>query len=100
MARKIIWSLQAQQDRKEIFAYWNNRNKSTQYSKKLNRLFNNAIHLINAVPQIGRPANNKSVRIKIVRDYLLVYEFTETILYILAIWDGRQDPNKLEERLK
>jgi addiction module RelE/StbE family toxin len=100
MVRKIVWSLQAQQDRKNILAYWKNRNKSNQYSKKLNKLFNDAVHLINAVPQVGRLTSNKTSRIKVVRDYLLVYEIAETTLHVLAIWDGRQDPAKFEERLK
>ena len=32
---KIEWSHFAKQQRDEIFIYWNNRNKSTVYSKKL-----------------------------------------------------------------
>ena len=100
MAKQIIWSLNAQQNRKEIFLYWNNRNKSKTYSKKLNRLIKGAVKLISEFPQIGRPADLENIRIKIVRDYLVVYEVSGDNIYILAIWDDRQDPEKLKKIIK
>lgn len=39
MAKRLIWTEDAQNDRKEIFGYFNNRNKSKKYSQKLNLLF-------------------------------------------------------------
>ena len=100
MARQIIWSLRAQKDKREIFKYWSERNKSNLYSQKLNLLFKEAIELLREHPRIGRPTDEESIRIKIVKDYLLIYEVTETSINILSVWDGRQDPSKLEEILK
>ncbi len=54
MAKQIIWSRKAQNDRKEIFRYWNKRNKSKLYSKKLNKLFKEAVKLISEYPEIGK----------------------------------------------
>ncbi|MEP6700726.1 MAG: type II toxin-antitoxin system RelE/ParE family toxin [Bacteroidota bacterium] len=54
MAKQIIWSLQAQKDRKEILLYWRIRNQSTTYSKKLNQLFKKAVQLLAEHPHIGR----------------------------------------------
>ena len=45
-AKQIIWSLRAQDDRRQIFDYWTQRNKSSNYSKKLNKLFRMAVKLI------------------------------------------------------
>jgi addiction module RelE/StbE family toxin len=100
MVRKVIWSERALSDRREILTYWKNRNKSNRYSKKLNGLFRSAIQLIREHPQIGRPTSDKESRIKIVKDYLLIYDITETAIHILLIWDTRQDPDKLKEALK
>ncbi|MEP6556570.1 MAG: type II toxin-antitoxin system RelE/ParE family toxin [Ferruginibacter sp.] len=100
MARQIIWSLRAQKDKGEIFKYWSQRNKSNRYSKKLNQLFKEAVQLLREYPYIGRSTDDDSVRIKIVKEYLLIYEFTETSINILSIWDGRQDPSKLDNILK
>ncbi len=100
MAKQVIWSLRAQKDKKEIFKYWSERNKSNRYSQKLNQLFKEAIQLLREHPYIGRSTDDDSIRIKIVRDYLMIYEVTENSINILSIWDGRQDPSKLEDILK
>lgn len=97
MVKQVIWSLKAQNARKEIFSYWNNRNGTNAYSKKLNDLFKEAIKLISRFPQIGRPTDVEGIRIKIVRDYLIVYEETPDQIHILIIWDGRRNPDHFKE---
>lgn len=42
-ARKIVWTLEALETKTAIFSYWNNRNKSTLYSQKLNIHFKEAL---------------------------------------------------------
>ena len=100
MAKQIVWSRRAQRDRKEILEYWRVRNKSNTYSKKLNRLFKESIKIITDFPEIGKLTDQANTRIKIVKDYLIIYEETETQILILTIWDSRQDPGKLKEVLK
>lgn len=96
MAFSIIWTEKARGDRKEIFTYWNNRNKSTLYSKKLNLLFNNGIEHLQNFPMIGRASGYKGIRYLIIRDYLIFYTIDVSHITIIRIWDGRQDPAKLK----
>ena len=101
MARRIIWSRRAQSDRIEIFKYWNKRNKSNLYSKRLNGLFKEAVNLIAQYPKIGKPTDDHTARIKIVGDYLIIYEMDEKEqLLILTIWDSRQNPERLKRILQ
>lgn len=100
MAKKVIWSLRAQNDRKEILEYWINRNKSKVYSRKLADLFKEAEKLISNYPEIGKPTDIKDVRIKIVRTYFFIYETKKNQIFVLTIWDSRQNPEKLEKHLK
>lgn len=100
MAWRIIWSLLAQSQRREILDYWNNRNKSKAYSKKLNQLFREAVQLIGEYPQIGKLTNDGKARVKIVKHYLIIYETLADAIHILAIWDNRQDAGKLIDLLK
>ena len=60
MARRIIWSKRAQLDRKSILTYWNKRNKSKVYSKKLNSQFIKAIDLIAIHSQAGIETTQKA----------------------------------------
>ena len=99
MAKQVIWSLRAQNDKKEILEYWRKRNKSSAYSKKLNELFKESIKIIVDFPQIGKVTDDNEAKIKIVRDYFIIYEETETQILILTIWDSRQDPDKLKNIL-
>ena len=100
MAKKITWSETAQNNRKEILLYWINRNKSLTYSRKLNKLFNDAAEIIATYPKIGKPSGYKDSRIKIVRDYRLIYKEFETFISIITIWDARQNPLKLDKILE
>ena len=96
MARRIIWAEEAQKDRRQIFSYWNKRNKSNAYSKKLNRQLNKTLIVLCEFPFIGRPTQKQNVRIKIVRDYLVIYKITNNKIIVLRIWDSRQNPQKLK----
>ncbi len=100
MAKSVIWSLRAQDDRKKILDYWRQRNKSNTYSKKLNLLFKEAVNTIRDFPQMGRQTDDKNTRIKVVRDYLIIYEESDNSIYILTIWDARQDPTQLEKIIR
>lgn len=66
MAKHVIWSEKAVDDLLKIFEYWNHRNKSSSYSKKLNELFNKAIALIVNHSSLGRPSQIENIKIKIV----------------------------------
>ena len=95
MARQIIWSIRAQEDRKAIFSYWNKRNGTNFYSKKLNRLFNEACRLLSDHPNIGRNSVLENVKVKVVRDYLMIYEVTDLAIIVHTIWDSRRNPADL-----
>ncbi|KEY18478.1 type II toxin-antitoxin system RelE/ParE family toxin [Kaistella antarctica] len=94
-ARKINWTKEANFERKEILDYWIIRNKSKTYSIKLNKLFINTLKQIADNPKIGRKTNFENVRVKIVRDYLLFYEFDTKQIKVLSLWDGRRDDSTI-----
>ena len=100
MARKVTWTVRAQNDRKEILTYWNSRNKSNLYSKKLNGLIIESLVLIAKYPLIGKRTDKENVRIKVLRDYLIVYEVLPKEIVILTVWDCRQNPEDLKRILK
>ncbi len=96
MAKKIIWSLNAQKDRRNILQYWNKRNQSNRYSIKLNKLFRDSVKIVSNYPGIGKMTDKENTRIKIVKEYLIIYEDLENEIHILTIWDNRRDSSNLE----
>ncbi len=97
MAGRVVWTVQAQQDRIQILSYWKERNKSKKYSVKLDGLFRKSIRLISKYPLIGKPTNTPGVRLKVIRDYLIVYEIKKDVVVILRIWNSRRNPKELKE---
>jgi plasmid stabilization system protein ParE len=97
MAKQIIWSRLAQNDRFEIFDYWNRRNKSNSYSKKLNKIFEGTAILISKHPKLGKKTDIPGIRIRPTSYYYFTYRETQDRIEILTIWDSRQDPNKFSE---
>ena len=100
MAKRLIWSKRAQEDRKQILEHWKNRNKSSTYSKKLDKGFREALKIIREYTQIGKQTDDQKARIKILRDYFLIYEETKDSIILLTIWDSRQDPQELSNLMK
>ncbi|MBK9451894.1 MAG: type II toxin-antitoxin system RelE/ParE family toxin [Bacteroidetes bacterium] len=97
MAGKIVWSPQAQADRRQILAYWLERNKSPVYSRKLQSMFvvqaRNLLVLVQSgLGWKGHPTSDPEVRYIFVRDYKLFFEYSEEELHILRIWDARRNP--------
>ena len=93
--RKIVWTQKAFEERKEILAYWIERNQSKTYSVKLNKLIKETIQIAALYPDTGRITTFKNVRVKIIRDYFLFYEVNKTTLVVLSIWDGRRNDRTL-----
>jgi addiction module RelE/StbE family toxin len=99
MVRKIVWSRKSQEDKKDIFLYWNERNKSKLYSKKLNKLFIAAVEFVAEFPLVGKKSNIENVRMKVVRDYLIIYEFSNEYIYVLRVWSTQQNPERIKDIL-
>lgn len=95
MARKVIWSLRALEEKEAIFTFWDEHNKSKTYSRKLNRLFKEAISMLKDHPHLGRKTNIDNVHIKIVRQYLIIYKIQVNDILIVRIWDGRRNPDEM-----
>jgi plasmid stabilization system protein ParE len=73
MARRLIWSIEARNSRKNIFDYWNNRNKSKVYSRKLNLLFNTNLKIVIQFPEYGKPTIRKDSKFIIVSHFEIIY---------------------------
>ena len=97
---KIFWTSTAIRQRNYTFEYWNDRNKSNSYSKKLNKKIKERINHLKSHPEIGKKTNCKNHRSISLGHYSLIYLKEENKIHITAFWDNRQDPKKLLKYLK
>ncbi|UPQ78410.1 type II toxin-antitoxin system RelE/ParE family toxin [Flavobacterium azooxidireducens] len=93
MVRRLIWSIEARTSRKNIFDYWNNRNKSKVYSNKLNQLFKENLLIVTKLPDFGNPTKNDDIKFIIVSHFEIIYKITDSEIVVLDIWDTRQKPD-------
>lgn len=97
---KIFWTQTAKQQRDHIFEYWNKRNKSTNYSKKLNILIRECIELLKTQPKMGKELELKNIRSISVGHYGILYKVDNPKIIIVGVWDNRQNPERLLKFLR
>lgn len=90
--RIIVWTKFARESRTSIFSYWNKRNKSKDYSKKLNVLFQESLEQLLTFPESSIKFKNQNIRLKISSHFEIIYSVSDTHIFILDIWDTRQNP--------
>ena len=96
MAKQVEWTNRALIDRFQILSYWNNRNKSNYYSTKLDNLFISTLKALCSFPFTGKQTERENIRIKVIRNYLLVYKITDRKIIVLRVWDSNRDPKNLK----
>jgi toxin YoeB len=83
--RIIVWSSKAKLDLKNLFEFYNHRNKSKIYSLKLNRKIQKEIQLLIQQPEIGKKTNKIGVRGLLVDNHFIFYEIFEKHIVIFAV---------------
>ena len=94
--RKIIWTHKARISRYEILKYYLNKNKSQDYSIKLNTLINKNLILLSKFPNLGIKTNLEGVRGLVIDHCILYYENKENTIIVHLLWDSRQNPDDLK----
>ncbi len=72
------------------------KNKSKNYSIKLNQLFIEILKQVAESPTIGRKTEFENVRVRIVRDYLHFYKYDQKQIKVLTVWDGNREEKTLK----
>ena len=96
----IFWTQTAIKQRDHVFDYWNHRNKSNSYSKKLNLAIRVRIDQLRFQPDIGKKTNFGETRAIIMGHYSILYTIDKSKVIITGFWDNRQDSKKLLQFLK
>lgn len=91
----LFWTQTAKRQRDYIFEYWNERNKSTRYSKKLNTSIRERTAILKTHPEMGKQTDFKGTRVLSLKHYSILYKIAPKRIIITGFWDNRQDPEEL-----
>ena len=94
MALTIVFSDQFYESLGHILTFFDERNGSTDYSKKLVRRFIKRIMLLSEQPQIWALTDVENVRLLFVDKYAIEYVITETDVVVLDIFSCQTNPAK------
>jgi toxin YoeB len=101
MVNRIIWSLKAKEDRKEILEYWIKVTGSKRYSFILRNEFNYLIRILLNFPNLGIKVQNYDARCLVKGEYKIFYDTKEDKdnmeIRIHHIWDTRRNPENMIE---
>lgn len=97
MARKkIIWSSAAESELVTILEYFNERNQSFNYSRKLYKQFYADLKQVSAKPELGLRTQLENTRGIISGNYILFYHISTQEITVLKVWDSRQNPDRVK----
>lgn len=92
--RVIIWTLSSTKDLKTIFSYYNSRNRSNTYSRKLYEEMTLLMNKIAQFPFIGKMTDKENIRYAVVKEYLLFYQINDNDISVLKVWNSRRNPTE------
>ncbi|MFA5299240.1 MAG: type II toxin-antitoxin system RelE/ParE family toxin [Lutibacter sp.] len=91
----VFWTNTALKQRNYTFEYWNDRNKSATYSKKLNSSIKERTNILKTNPELGKKTELNNTRVISLGHYSILYRKVESKIIITGFWDNRQNPDKL-----
>lgn len=94
MALEILYSPQFSDNFESILSYFDERNGSDTYSRKLFRMIHEQILMLTTMPEIGRLTDFPGVRILFVENYGIEYQIRDTAILVVDIYSCRTDPNQ------
>lgn len=92
MALEISYSPLFFESLEAIFTFYDERNGSDRFSKKLLKMFHKQILLAASMPEIGRLTDTLGVRILFVERFAIEYQIRDKVILIIDIYSCETDP--------
>lgn len=94
MALEIIYSPQFLNSLESILEFFDERNGSNSFSKKLFKMIHKQIKLLKSMPEIGRRTDFPGVRILFVERFGIEYQIREKFILIINIYSCETNPDE------
>jgi len=97
---RLFWTETALKQRNQIFKYWNAKNKSNLYSKRLLSAISERTTSLLTFPEMGKEVDIEKTRVISLEHFSLFYDLDEDKIVVISFWDNRQNPKELLRILK
>ena len=92
MVLKVIYSLQFADNLEAILTFYDERNGSDRFSKKLMKMIHKQIGLLKTMPEIGRVTDFPGVRILFVERFGIEYQIRDKVVLVVDIFSCETNP--------
>ncbi len=92
MALEISYSPQFFDSLESILNFFDERNGSDAFSKKLLKMIHKQIKLASSMPEIGRMTDFPGVRILFVERFGIEYQIRDKVILVIDIYSCQTDP--------
>lgn len=92
MVLEISYSLQFVENLEAILTFYDERNGSDRFSKKLIKMIHKQIGLLKTMPEIGRSTDFPGVRILFVERFGIEYQIRDKVVLIVDIYSCETNP--------
>ncbi len=99
MALYIFWTSTARRQRTDIFKYWNKKNGSTDYSRKVKEQVAFRLEQLAVYPEAGKETDFTNTRVTALGHFSIFYQITKDKLVVTCFWDNRNDPGIIKDLL-
>jgi plasmid stabilization system protein ParE len=100
MAKRVVRTTTAKQQRRNILEYWIERTGSKKYSKRISATLKRRIKYVAEFNYMGKPTDFKDTRVTAARHFSIFYKVQQDRIIITSIWDNRQNPDDLIKFIK
>jgi plasmid stabilization system protein ParE len=100
MAKRVVWTLTARNQRREILEYWIKRNGNKRYSRRISATIRKIIKYLVEFNYLGKPTNFGTTELLRLDILAFFYKVQTEIIIITSIWDNRRDPDDLRTVLE
>ena len=92
MALEISYSSQFADNLEAILTFYDERNGSDRFSKKLMKMIHKQIGLLKTMPEIGRVTDFPGVRILFVERFGIEYQIRDKVVLVVDIFSCETNP--------
>ena len=99
MARLIEFSIRSTQQLQKILAFYDERNGSDVYSRRLMQNLMDDLQLMAKMPMASSPSNRPDVRFFYLMGFTIIFRFNSRKLTVLSIRSQQRKPLKIYQKI-
>lgn len=98
MARLIEFSVRSTQQLQKILAFYDERNSSDEYSRRLLKSLMDDLQLLAKMPLVSSPSTCPDVRFFYLMGFTVIFRFNSRKLTVLSIRSSQRKPLKIYQK--